>query len=140
MPDTRRFGSILAVPMPTALRVIMLRYVWKKRLFDRQTNHTQHRGLTITLHKVVAGNYGSIAISEAEFGTDAHTNKQESATAASTQTPAWVRIIQDKDFEYVWGNAELAYKGARGLGIISPGEPHDMLDFHEDFIRFISRS
>jgi hypothetical protein len=44
--------------------------------------------ITITLHKVVAGNYGSKSISEAEFGPDEGTGKQ---VAASNDGPIVLR-------------------------------------------------
>ncbi len=61
--------------------------------FDVTETATTTSDITITLHKVVAGNYGSKTISEAEFGTDENTNKQESATM-KTQEPKTDAIKQ----------------------------------------------
>ena len=49
--------------------------------FDVKETATTTSDITITLHKVVAGNYGSKSISEAEFGADERTDKQAGQAA-----------------------------------------------------------
>jgi len=49
--------------------------------FDVTETATAVSDITITLHKVVAGNYGSKAISETEFGEDGRVEKKAGVTA-----------------------------------------------------------
>jgi hypothetical protein len=62
--------------------------------FDVTENASTASAITITLHKVVAGNYGSKSISEAEFGPDDHTAKQPSLPLGDSWRTNWQMFVE----------------------------------------------
>jgi len=98
--------------------------------FDVSETPTTTSKITITLHKVVSGNYDSKPISEAEFGSEAPLAEQASPAAIHESPPGqvqedpqptWARIILDTEFfpsgEFgsYWDSLQNAYLGAATL-------------------------
>jgi hypothetical protein len=61
--------------------------------FDVKETATIASDITITLHKVVAGNYNSHPITESEFGADEHTDEQ--APAGKVNTEALKKLLPE---------------------------------------------
>lgn len=79
--------------------------------FDVTETTTSVSDITITLHKVVAGNYGSQPISEADFGTAASSSKQPSDATKANKVPAKDGVIATQADES-WRNDMAAFASA----------------------------